>query len=201
MALASVADLKARLRIQTDAMDDDLTALLCSATAAIEAWLQRPIEARTTDMEIDTCTPMARSSYATTVYLPHYPIADLTAVEDGDGDAVDLNLLRFNTRTGVVRMLDGSGFLNPPYTFTADVGLSALPEYESLVEPVVNQAILDTASDLYHRRNPAAMSEREGGGIAVQYSDQIRGVGADNKREDQLVPRVAALLAPWRRLA
>lgn len=201
MALASVDQLKARLRIQTDAMDDDLAALLASATAAIEVWLQRPIEVRETEMEVDTCTPNARVSYMTKVFLPHYPIDDLTGVVDGDGDDVDLNLLRVNARTGVVQMLDGSSFLNPPYTFTADVGLSALPEYQSLIEPVVNQAILDTASDLYHRRNPAAMSEREGGGIAVQYSDQIRGVGADNKREDQLVPRVAALLAPWRRLA
>ena len=47
MALATVADCKAYLRIQGSAEDTLLAGLLTGAIASVEAYLRRPIEAGT----------------------------------------------------------------------------------------------------------------------------------------------------------
>jgi hypothetical protein len=71
---------------------------------------------------------------------------------------------------GTVRARPGISFSNGPYALTADVGLATRSDYATVVEPVLNMAILDTIADWYQRRNPNATSESTGGGVSTSYS-------------------------------
>ena len=197
--LASIVDVKAYLRIQTDAEDVLLSNLLTSAIGLIESWLGRPIE-----VEERIFTDEAMDGFGArgvrTLHIPVTPVDDIIALENEAGELIDTTLLRFNPTTGAVRFADGSPFLDGPYTITAEVGLEARSDYSTRVVPALNQAILDVVADLYQRRNPAASREAEGGGISVDYTPTKRGVGADNAREDLLPERTAAILAPYRML-
>lgn len=199
MAAITLNEAKAYLRVQTSDEDGLISALLASGQAAIDAWLGRPVYASTRTMSLGPI--MGSGEFSPRIlFSPIYPIEEITSFTDADGVAVDQTELRIDKRSGTFVYKSGQTWPAAPYTLAASVGLEFYPEFESHIEPATRHALLDVVSDLYQRRNPAAMSEREGGGIAVQYSDQIRGIGADNKREDLITPRVAALLAPWRLL-
>lgn len=199
MATITVQNVKDYLRIQHDAEDGVIEMLLASAKAAISGWLQRPlaIEERTFVVETKTYHG-AHYSVARVVQLPMFPLEALESMFDADGDDISLDVA-VNSRSGTIRYNDSSEFGNGPYTIKGTFGLAGYDEYETSIEPVINQAIIDVVADLWHRRNPAASAEREGGGIAVEYSNQVRGVAAaGGGREDLITPRTAALLAPWR---
>jgi len=187
---------KEYLRLQSGAEDLLLGGLVQSATALVEAWIGRPVEARSmtfVDSGVDAFDrPVAK------LRVPVTPVAALTSVVDDDGTALDLTGLRTDATTGLVSYKDKSMFMNGPYTITATVGLSASPQYQFGASAAIQQAVVDIVADLYQRRNPAASREAEGGGIAVDYNPVQRGVGADNAREDLLPERTAAILAPFR---
>jgi hypothetical protein len=189
-------DAKRYLRLQTDEENVLLQSLINSSIAAVEAWIGRPVEARSmtfVDSGMDLFDrPVAK------LRVPVTPIAALTSVVDDDGTALDLTRLRTDVTTGLVSYKDKSMFMNGPYTITATVGLSASPQYQFGASAAIQQAVVDVVADLYQRRNPAASREAEGGGIAVDYNPVQRGVGADNAREDLLPERTAAILAPFR---
>lgn len=194
MALPDADDLKSYLRIQTTAEDTLLAALVTAATGAVQAFVRRPLlaEARTFVIE-----KPARALYGTVtmLHLPIYPVAaedsNTAAAEITDSDGtilVEGTDYRIDLRTGEIFGLSASAefpYGNWPYTITASVGLSALDEYATAIEPVLFQAILDVAADLYQRRNPAAGSESTGGGVSTSYSGG-------------LPPRVQDLLMPYR---
>lgn len=192
----TLAAAKEYLRLQTATEDLLLNNLIESATAMVEAWLGRPIEARSmtfTDQAESTTSAGVKS-----LRIPVTPVQSVTSITDADNTALTLADYRVDTTTGLITAKDGSTFLNGPYTLTAVVGLSASQSYTLGGSAAIQQAVVDTVADLYQRRNPVAMREAEGGGIAVDYADMKRGVGADNAREDLLPARVTAILAPFR---
>ena len=194
MALPDRDQLKLYLRIQSDAEDTLLDALLASAIAQVRAFVRRPLvaEARTFVL---TKPWDALYRTVTTLHLPIYPVAaedsntSAAEITDNDGTVlVEATDYTIDLRTGLIAGLTSSA-LFPfgvwPYSITATVGLSALPEYDAEIEPVLSQAILDVAADLYQRRSPAATSETTGGGVSTSYSGG-------------LPARVADLLTPFR---
>lgn len=199
MAAVTVDEAKAYLRVQTADEDAVIAGLLASGQAAIDGWLGRPVYSATRSMSLGPSS--ANPEFMPRVlFASMYPVGSITSFTDSEGEAVDQTQLRVDLRLGTFSYKSGQRWGRSPYTLEATVGLDLYEEFATHIEPAMRHALLDVVSDLYQRRNPAAMSEREGGGIAVQYSDQIRGIGADNKREDLITPRIAAMLAPWRLL-
>lgn len=199
MAALTLSDVKAYLRIQHDAEDVVLNALLARATALVESYLGRPIytrqETRTVYVEGDQMRGGAK-----VLFVPFYPLQAVQSVTAQDGTVVPLEDLFVDLRSGTVAYKSGQRFSCPAYTFVVSGGLEAFPEFDVVIEPAVQSAIMDTVADLYQRRNPASAAEREGGGVAVEYGSNTRSGVADNFREDQLIPRVAYTIAPWRML-
>jgi hypothetical protein len=197
MAPLTSADVKDYLRIQSPAEDVLIMALIARASAAVGAWLQRPVYNVTRTITVFTSNTMFAAN-PRTLFLPFYPIASITSITDSGGVAIPAGDIAVDTQLGSVSMKNGGRFAGSPYTIVVVGGLESHSEFLTLVEPAINQATLDVVSDLYQRRNPAAAAEREGGGIAVEYVDGQRSNGTANWREDMLTPRVQAFLAPWR---
>lgn len=201
MATPTVQQVKDYLRLQTTAEDAVVTALLASAVAMVEGWLGRPIYLATREETADTLSrsPVG-SAYTQTVYLSAYPVGEVTSIEDSDGVVIDLNTVRPSLKSGSLRFIDGARFFNPPYIIAYTAGLQARADFAA-IEPAINQAIIDTVADLFQRRNPAAASEREGGGVGVDYSLKSNTATAGQYRETMLTDRVRDILAPWRMVA
>lgn len=199
MAELTLAQTKAYLRVQHDAEDTLITALMASAIGVIEAFLQRPIYNRPDTRMIYIHGDVFRHG-AKVLFLPFYPLASVTSITYEDDTVIPLADLLIDLRSGTVSYKDNGRFSFGRYTVVTTGGLEALPEFQSLVEPIMNQAVLDTVADLYQRRNPAAGAEREGGGVSVEYAGNTRSGVADNFREDGLISRVAYSIAPWRLL-
>jgi hypothetical protein len=191
MALPTVQDCKDYLRIEHTAEDAMLTRMLAQAVAAIESEIGRPIEyLRRTFILEERPSAVAVDK----IFVPLFPIG----VEDSSAATMDLTLTdadatllvedtdyRLDTRTGVITGIDRS-FCSYPYTIVCDVGLEALEEYTTRVEPVLSLVILDFVADRYQRRNPAASQETTGGGVSSNFA------------ETGLPPRIREAVAPWR---
>lgn len=187
MALATLAQCKAYLRKQTTAEDAVITALLASAIGRIEAYLRRPIVEASKVFEDDAADYNGLA--VRRLMVPVTPCGTPTAITDRDGTAVDVSTIRIVKETGLIRFHDGGCFDNGPYTITLPVGLSLRANYATMIEPAINQAILDVVADLYQRRNPAASQESAGGGVSVAYTQGDNG---------GLPDRTASLLKPFR---
>lgn len=194
MSLVSVAECRAYVRAQTAAEDALITRFRESAIGTVQSFLRRPITA-----ELRTFRLPRPSCYTSeTLILPIYPVSPRTDDSDGyeeiaaavltDADAVVIEDTdyHFDERIGVFTAVTGVSFTNHPYTVVATVGLSAHPDYATIIEPIINAAILDLVADRWARRNPAATREDEGGGVGTSYA----AVG--------LSPRVRDQLEPWR---
>lgn len=158
MALPTVNDLKAYLRIESNAESALLTALLARATAMLEQWTDTPITAvsQTAVDRADSLDAPVRS-----LVFPRRP-ANVTAIADKDGVTVSSTTYWASQGSGVVYAKDEVTFPYGPYTLTATVGLSLRSDYSRL-EPLLSEAILDLAADLYQRRTPGAASETAAG--------------------------------------
>lgn len=204
MSIANLQALKNLLRIQTTAEDSALTAILAAATALIETYLDRPIAAlaRTYTVEDRRAASFGLNrlgtdpAAATFIRVPDAPV-DTTqpiTITDRTGTVLDSTSYRVEAATGIVR--GGSvtapysiGFSAFPYTITATTGLATRSDYATLVEPAINQAILDTAADLYQRRNASATDESDGAGGSVRYG----------RAEESIPNRALTFLDPYRR--
>lgn len=191
MPALTTADLRAYLRIETDAEDVLLGTLLRQATAVVEAYLRQPIQARpvtfTLAAEYDGHDGRyGYAIYASRLRFPLSPIAEPVTVTDrNDETLVDYTV---SPGRGTVTAASGASFAAGPYTVTATAGLSLRPDFTDAVEPAINAAITDVVADVYQRRNPGATYEGAGGGVSATYSD----IG--------LPQRIKAVLAPWRRV-
>jgi len=186
MALPTLADLKGYLRVDGTAEDTVLTMILASATAKCAAYLERPFVA-TLMTFVDPAQTMVAYGRITELVIPMWPVhkgraADPDAdppvtlipapvITDQDDAVVDAATYRVDSRSGRFIALTGDTFANGPYTISCYIGLSAFPEYSTAIEPVIAQAIMDTASDLYSNRSPGASSETAGGGASTQWRD------------------------------
>ena len=158
MALPTTTDLKTYLRIETNAEDGLLTAIMGRAKAMLELWIDTPITATTTTA-IDRAD--ALDMPVTSLVFPNRP-ASVTLVVDSDGETVDASTYWTAVSSGMVYANEGVTFEYGPYTLTATVGLSLRNDYGRL-EPAIGEAILDLAADLYQRRTPGAASETAAG--------------------------------------
>lgn len=186
MPLPTVAVLKDYLRIETTAEDGLLARLLQSAQAAVEQYLRRQIAA-TARTFYDVPETWVWDSATSALLIPAYPVASAgLAVTDTNGSAVASGDYRLDGRSGRVFATGGRRFGVGPYVVTATVGLSAHPDYEYLIEPVLNAAILDIASDYWDRRSPHA--QQEGAGGAYKGWSTLA----------ELPARTKLMLDPWR---
>lgn len=158
MALPTVADLKAYLRIESTAEDVLLAALMARARSMLETWIDVPITAEVQTAE-DEATSLARPVRA--LVFPRRPMS-VTAVVDSRGETVPPSDYRGSVTSGVIYAQHDTAFAYGPYTITALVGLTLRPDYGRL-EPVLSQAIVDVAADLYQRRTPGAATETVAG--------------------------------------
>jgi len=155
VALPTVTDLKSYLRIESNAENTLLTALLARAQAQVELWIDCPITA-VAQTYIDRGDNDADHPVMSMVF-PRRPIANVSIV-DADGVTVSTDEYWVMESTGVIYSEPAYSFSNPRYTITADCGLS-LSQHYALWEPVISQCILDLAADLYQKRTPNAASE------------------------------------------
>ncbi len=158
MALPTVSDLKSYLRIETTAEDLLLSALLSRATAMLEMWIDTPITA-VSQTAIDKA--QTDGNPVRSLVFPRRPCA-VTAVVDTDGTTVPAADYWTDGTSGVIYAKDYITFPYGPYTITANVGLSLRQDYARL-EPLLNEAIIDLAADLYQRRTPGAATETAAG--------------------------------------
>lgn len=155
MALPTVADLKSYLRIESNAENTLLDALLARATAQMEAWMDVPITA-VSQTYVDRCVTDADYPVLSMVF-PRRPIA-VTSIVDVDGVTLPTTEYWVDGASGMIYAEAGYSFSNPRYTITANCGLS-LSQHYTRWEPVISQCILDLAADLYQKRTPNAGSE------------------------------------------
>jgi hypothetical protein len=198
MTLVTTTEVKPYLRIEAGvtAYDTLIDGLIAQATAMVEAFVRRPIEAELRTFMVDA----DRYRHASRFFVPIYPIAlvdssggtEAIVITDADGDdLIEDTDFRFNRLTGEVLALSdgnvGATFLGYPFTVEAWVGLSAHPDYDNRIEPVINAAITDIVADLYQRRSPAATNESTGGGVSTSYAG-----GMPERVKDMLRPFVMA---------
>jgi uncharacterized phiE125 gp8 family phage protein len=186
MALPTITELKALLRIQTTAEDTLLTALLARATALVEGHIGRPITAVSRTFVDEAETQVAYGTVRRLV-IPVTPVDTATvAITDADGTTLSSTTdYRIpDAWSGMVHARPGIVFATRPYTITATVGLSAATDYATRIEPAIAMAILDVAADAWHRRNPAAQAEGTGGGVYTQFAQ----VGLPPRVKDTLAP-------------
>lgn len=177
MALPTVDDIKLVLKIQYAAEDTMLAGMYARACALIIGVLGRPYEAVSRTW-VDEGGMVRAYGSLRSLEIPVTPIDPASLViEDADGEilAVDADYRAPRSWDGVVRASSGCSFGNPPYTLTANVGLSASYgsdgqiDYATVIEPTVGQALIDTVADWYQRRNPAAAGEGTGGGVSTSW--------------------------------
>lgn len=178
MALPDLDALKAYLKIDNTVEDGLLAALLASARALVEAYVERPLtlELRTYVDPAETFVAYGRVVNLRLLDWPIHPgdvLADppiaAPAITDGDGVVVDAGLYAVDSRSGMFIANVDESFYNGPYMIVASVGLAAFTNYATTIEPILSQAILDVASDLYSNRTPSASNETAGGGAAVTW--------------------------------
>lgn len=157
MALPTVADLKSYLKIETNAENALLTALLARAQAMLEGWIDCPIAAES-QTAVDRAD--ALDEPVLSLIFPRRPIASVS-ITDADGDTVDATTYTVYGASGMIYAKPLESFYNGPYTITAQCGLSLRADY-ARIEPLLTEMILDLAADLYQRRTPGASSEKAG---------------------------------------
>lgn len=171
MSLPDVAALKRYLKIENTAEDTLLAELLARSLATAQRRVGVPIVSVSRVFVDEAETGNFYSHGPRSLLVPVTPFdVDTLVVVDADGVTVDADDLRSDVGAGIIRYVDGSPFENGPYTITVDVGLDNEDDYDTLIEPIVSQAIVDLVADLYQRRNPAASSERNAGGDSVAYT-------------------------------
>jgi hypothetical protein len=179
MALPTVLQCKAYLRVQDTASDTLITDLLARARAKVRGALGRSDE-----IETRTFTDYAetRRSYhtPTALIIPSHLLpcvrvddSSLSApiVLDADGLALSDTVDYYSGLPwdALLKARPGISFGNGPYTVTVDAGLEAADDYAAVIEPALSGAIIDVVADLYQRRSPAATSESTGGGVSTSY--------------------------------
>jgi hypothetical protein len=157
VALPNTADLKTYLRIESNAENALLAALLLRAQAMLEGWIDCPITAEA-QTAVDRAESLDEPVYS--LVFPRRPIGSVT-VTDADGTTVPSADYTVYATSGMIYGKPGVVFANGPYTIAAQVGLSLRADY-ARIEPLLAEIILDVAADLYQRRTPGAASERAG---------------------------------------
>lgn len=160
MALPTVNDLKSYLRIESNAENTLLQALLDRAKAQLEIWTDVPITAVSTTA-VDRADVINGQTCVSLIF-PQRPINTTATIVDSEGTTLASNEYTINTASGVIYANSGYSFPYGPYTITTLCGLSLRGDY-ARIEPILSQCIIDLAADLYQKRTPNASSESAAG--------------------------------------
>ena len=160
MALPTVSDLKSYLRIESNAENALLQALLDRAKAQLEVWTDVPVTATSTTA-VDRADVIEPQS-CTSLIFPQRPIGTTATIVDSEGVTVPATDYTINQASGVIYANAGYSFPYGPYTITTQCGLSLRGDY-ARIEPVLSQCIIDLAADLYQKRTPNAANETAAG--------------------------------------
>jgi hypothetical protein len=160
MALPTVNDLKSYLRIESNAENTLLQALLDRAKAQLEIWTDVPITAVSTTA-VDRADVINGQTCVSLIF-PQRPINTTATIVDSEGTTVTSDEYTINTASGMIYANDGYSFPYGPYTITTTCGLSLRGDY-ARIEPILSQCIIDLAADLYQKRTPNASSESAAG--------------------------------------
>lgn len=160
MALPTVNDLKSYLRIESNAENTLLQALLDRAKAQLEIWTDVPITAVSTTA-VDRADAINGQTCVSLIF-PQRPINTTATIVDSEGTTMASDEYTINTASGVIYANSGYSFPYGPYTITTLCGLSLRGDY-ARIEPILSQCIIDLAADLYQKRTPNASSESAAG--------------------------------------
>lgn len=169
MALPTVAEIKAYLRIEHNNEDTLLAGIRAQSIAMIELWTDTPIIAVSRQAYDPSAADADPPCPLTALMFPWRPIGPTVTVKDADDVTVDSTTYRVDHRAAMILAKRGVQFGNPPYQITASVGLSLWDNYATSLEAVLRQIIFDLSSDLYSRRTPLATHET-GAGTTIGWS-------------------------------
>lgn len=170
MGLPTVEEIKDYLRISTDVEDVALDGLKDTAQAQVARYLGVPLDGDSRTFTGRRAFKGPRQEPFEQLRVPIQPCDDSATITDVDGDEVDDTTYTIDPETGHIDLIQLEAFDNPPYTVVVNVGWTYHPRYTTEVEPVLRQAILDIASDLYNRRNPGEVYNQSGGQVSSTYT-------------------------------
>lgn len=175
MALPTDLEIKSYLRLDTDEEDLLIFALNQTAQGIVSRYLRVPLasESRTFTGRYPVIGP--RRERWERLTIPVLPCDTSATITDVDGTTISSATYTIDPRTGTVDIARLAAWDNPPYTITVSVGWTFDPNYDTDVDPVLRQAIIDIAADLWNRRNPGATFEQSGGQVSVQYEQNAGG--------------------------
>lgn len=174
MALPTLTEAKAYLRLDTDVEDDLLTAALATAQALIEEATKVSIQGETRTFEGRMPGPGYRGEALERLTIPSWPCNTTATITDVDAVEVDASTYTVDPRTGWVNIAQDEAFDNKPYTVVVAVGMPYHPNYTTVLEPLLRQGILDLTADIYKRRVSSVDYEQSGGQVSVTYtSDEM----------------------------
>ena len=171
MPLPSDEEIKQYLRLETDVEDDLIEVLNLTARALVEQYLKVPLESSNRTFTGRFPREGVRREPTTQLTVPIVPCEDGATVTDADGDEVDASTYTVDPRTGFIDTVRYEVFDNAPYTIAVEVGWEHHPDYDTRIDPLLRQAVMDLASDLYRRRNPGAIYEQSGGQVSITYTE------------------------------
>lgn len=164
MTPPTVQDLADYLRLDPAdqaAEEGTLVRILAAAKATLQSLISVPIEE--TEIEyVDQSQSGVAQAPITVLMFPYRPIGASVAVTDSQGIVVDPTTYNVSTQQGFVRGLNGVTFPSGPYTLVGTYGLELFRNYEVMIEPMLNQAIIDIAADMFQFRTVRATAENAG---------------------------------------
>jgi uncharacterized phiE125 gp8 family phage protein len=172
LALPTDEEIKAYLRVTTDVEDELIETINASSRALIAARLKVPLEEESRTFYARWPREGRRREALTQLVVPVIPCASTATILDADEATVDADTYTIDSRTGFIEADRYEVFANGPYDITLGVGWETHPDYNTVVEPLLRQAIIDFAADLYRRRNPGAVYEQSGGQVSITYTEQ-----------------------------
>jgi len=169
MSLPTDLDIKSYLRIENEVEDILIFGLNRTARAEVAQYLKVPLEGEAMTFEGRYPRRGHRREPFEQLTIPVQPCDDSATITDVNGTEVDAATYTIDGRSGQVNAVPGAAFGAAPYTIVVNVGWTEHPRYDDDVDPILAQAILDLASDLWSRRNPGAIYEQSGGQVSITY--------------------------------
>jgi hypothetical protein len=171
MSLPTDLEIKSYLRISTDVEDILIFGLNQTARAQVTQYLRVPLESEARTFRGRKPVPGDRGERFERLEIPVVPCDTTATITDVEGATVDSDTYTIDGRKGQVNLVVNEVFDNGPYTVAVNVGWPYHPTYDTDVDPILRQSILDLASDLWSRRNPGAIYEQSGGQVSITYTD------------------------------
>ncbi len=171
MSLPTDLEIKSYLRISTDVEDILIFGLNQTAQAQVRQYLGVPLASEARTFRGRKARRGDRGERFEQLTIPIQPCDTTATITDVEGVEVDGDTYTIDGRRGLVNAVPLTVFDKGPYTIAVNVGFQYDPAYDTDVDPILRQTILDLASDLWSRRNPGAIYEQSGGQVSITYTE------------------------------